>query len=49
MSTGKILDFDLDRGLKTYPMDVTTLETGVYTLEIRVDDRMEVRKIAIAK
>ncbi len=49
MSSGKILDFELERGLKTYPLDVTSLDTGVYTLEIRVDDRLEVRKIAIAK
>ncbi len=49
MSSGQIFDFNVESGLKTYPIDVTSFVTGIYTLEINVDNKQEIRKIAITK
>ena len=44
-----VLDFNLDAGYKVYPIDVVEFQGGIYTLEIIVDNRIELRKVAITK
>ncbi len=44
-----ILDVKLEKGYKVYNIDVNNIPAGVYSLEIIVDNKIAVKKIAITK